>query len=152
MLKYLSYALIKSVSIVAENADRRQISRQMTGCSNLIQSFNCIAQRHIFHYFKLLYEYHPGRRKIDNCHDGNFWRGKSILSIRLSDFSMKDKIASGVLSIGIPAALGNILMSVSQIITNSRMSGYGDMAAAAYGVSAKLFIFPLLLPLFSAWR
>jgi multidrug efflux pump len=69
-----------------------------------------------------------------------FWRGKSILSIRLSDFSMKDNICSGVLSIGIPAALGNILMSVSQIITNSRMSGYGDMAVAAYGVSAKVLM------------
>ncbi|MGI6116833.1 MAG: MATE family efflux transporter [Bilifractor sp.] len=69
-----------------------------------------------------------------------FWRGNSILSIRLSDFSMKDKICSGVLSIGIPAALGNILMSISQIITNSRMSGYGDMAVAAYGVSAKVLM------------
>ncbi|MGI6032968.1 MAG: MATE family efflux transporter [Coriobacteriales bacterium] len=69
-----------------------------------------------------------------------FWRGKSILSISLRDFSMKDKICSGVLSIGIPAALGNILMSVSQIITNSCMSGYGDMAVAAYGVSAKVLM------------
>jgi multidrug efflux pump len=66
-----------------------------------------------------------------------FWRGKSILSIKLSDFSMRDNICSSVLSIGIPAALGNIMMSISQIITNSRMSGYGDMAVAAYGVSAK---------------
>ncbi|MGI6211957.1 MAG: MATE family efflux transporter [Anaerovoracaceae bacterium] len=69
-----------------------------------------------------------------------FWHGSSILSIKLSDFSMRDKICSGVLSIGIPAALGNILMSISQIITNSRMSGYGDMAVAAYGVSAKVLM------------
>ncbi|MGI5887896.1 MAG: MATE family efflux transporter [Oscillospiraceae bacterium] len=69
-----------------------------------------------------------------------FWRGKSILSIRLSDFSMKDNICSGVLSIGIPAALGNIMMSVSQIITNSRMAGYGDMAVAAYGVASKVLM------------
>jgi putative MATE family efflux protein len=69
-----------------------------------------------------------------------FWRGKSILSIKLKDFSMKDKICSGVLAIGIPAALGNILMSISQIITNSRMAGYGDMAVAAYGVSAKVLM------------
>ncbi|MGI6178030.1 MAG: MATE family efflux transporter [Eubacterium sp.] len=69
-----------------------------------------------------------------------FWRGKSILSIKLSDFSMKDKICSGVLSIGIPAALSSIMMSISQIITDSRMSGYGDMAVAAYGVSAKVLM------------
>lgn len=69
-----------------------------------------------------------------------FWRGRSILSIKLSDFSMRDKICSGVLSIGITAALGNILMSVSQMITNSRISGYGDMAVAAYGVSSKVLM------------
>jgi multidrug efflux pump len=69
-----------------------------------------------------------------------FWTGKSILSISISDFSMKDKICSGVLSIGIPAALGSIMMSFSQMITNSRMSGFGDMAVAAYGVSAKVLM------------
>lgn len=67
-----------------------------------------------------------------------FWRGKSILSIRLSDFRMQNGICSGVLSIGIPAALGSILMSISQILTNSRMAAYGDMALAAYGVAAKV--------------
>lgn len=69
-----------------------------------------------------------------------FLMGKSMLSIRLRDFAAKDKICSGVLAIGIPAALGNILMSVSQMITNSRMSAYGDMAVAAYGVSAKVLM------------
>jgi Na+-driven multidrug efflux pump len=69
-----------------------------------------------------------------------FWRGKSILSIKLSDFSMKDNICTSVLSIGIPAALGNIMMSISQIIANGRVSGYGDMAVAAYGVSAKVLM------------
>lgn len=69
-----------------------------------------------------------------------FWRGKSILSIGISEFSAGDKICSGVLAIGIPAALGNILMSVSQMITNGQMSAYGDMAVAAYGVSAKVLM------------
>jgi multidrug efflux pump len=69
-----------------------------------------------------------------------FWRGKSMLSIGLSDFSVKNGIARGVISIGVPAALGNILMSISQIITNSRMAGYGDMAVAAYGVAAKILM------------
>ena len=64
-----------------------------------------------------------------------FVRGKSSLSIRLQDFSMKDKICSGVLEIGIPASLGSLLMSVSQIIINSQMAGYDDIAVAGIGVA-----------------
>ena len=63
-----------------------------------------------------------------------FVRGKSSLSIRLQDFSMKDKICSGVLAIGIPASLGSLLMSVSQIIINS----HDDMAVAGIGVAMKV--------------
>lgn len=74
-----------------------------------------------------------------------FWRGKTALSIRLRDFSMKDRICSGVLAIGIPASLGSLLMSVSQMITNSRMAQYGDMAVAAYGVAAKVLMIVTLI-------
>lgn len=69
-----------------------------------------------------------------------FWTGKSTLSIRPADFRMGDHIASGVLAIGIPASLGSLLMSVSQMITNSLMAEYGDLAVAAYGVSAKILM------------
>lgn len=67
-----------------------------------------------------------------------FWRGKSTLSISLRDFSAKDHILTGVLGIGIPASLGQILMSVSQMLVNGQMAAYGDMALAAYGVAAKV--------------
>ena len=63
-----------------------------------------------------------------------FLRGKSSLSIHIRDFSIKDKICSGVLSIGIPASLGSMLMSVSHILVNARMAGYDDMALAGIGV------------------
>lgn len=69
-----------------------------------------------------------------------FWRGKSSLSIHIKEASMKDGILSGVLAIGIPAALGNFLMSVSQIITNSQMATHGDLAVAAYGVASKVLM------------
>ena len=74
-----------------------------------------------------------------------FWRGSSFLSIRLKDFSMKNKICSGVLAIGIPASLGSLLMSISQMITNSQMAQYGDMAVAAYGVAAKVLMIVTLI-------
>ena len=69
-----------------------------------------------------------------------FLRGKSILSINIKDFTLKDKVCSNVLVIGIPAALGSLLMSVSQIIINSQMAEYGDMAIAGMGVAMKVVI------------
>ena len=67
-----------------------------------------------------------------------FLRGKSMLSISPKDFTVKEKVASGVLTIGIPAALGSLLMSISGIIMNSQMTKYGDMALAGVGVAMKV--------------
>lgn len=67
-----------------------------------------------------------------------FLKGESTLSIRLRDFSVKYKVASGVFAIGIPAALGNLLMSISSILMNSQMAKYGDMAVAGVGVAMKV--------------
>lgn len=47
-------------------------------------------------------------------------------------------MCSGVLVIGIPASLGSLLMSLSQIIVNSQMANYGDMAIAGMGVAMKV--------------
>lgn len=58
-------------------------------------------------------------------HIAYFLRGQSTLSISLKDFSMKDKICSCVLVIGIPASLGSLLMSISQIVMNSLMGAMG---------------------------
>ena len=69
-----------------------------------------------------------------------FLRGKSSLSVRLKDFTLREKVCSSVLAIGVPAALGSMLMSVSQIIINSQMAEYGDMAIAGMGVAMKVVI------------
>ncbi len=67
-----------------------------------------------------------------------FLRGKSSLSVNIKDFTLKGKVCSSVLTIGVPAALGSLLMSVSQIIINSQMAEYGDMTIAAMGVAMKV--------------
>lgn len=67
-----------------------------------------------------------------------FLRGKSSLSVRLKDFTLREKVCSSVLAIGVPAALGSMLMSVSQILINSQMAEYGDMAIAGMGVAMKV--------------
>lgn len=67
-----------------------------------------------------------------------FLRGKSTLSIHPRDFQAGNKVCTGVLAIGIPASLGSLLMSVSQIVVNAHMTAYGDMAVAAIGVAMKV--------------
>lgn len=67
-----------------------------------------------------------------------YLRGQSALSISIRDFRVGEGIAAGVLAIGIPASLGSLLMSVSQIIVNALMAGYGDMALAGMGVAMKV--------------
>lgn len=68
----------------------------------------------------------------------HFLRGRSALSVHIRDFSLKEGICSRVLSIGIPAALGSLMMSISQIIVNAQMADYGDMALAGMGVAMKV--------------
>jgi multidrug efflux pump len=65
-------------------------------------------------------------------------RGKSTLDVSLKNFSTKNKVASNVFAIGVPAALGALLMSVAQIIMNAKMAAYGDMAVAGIGVAMKI--------------
>ena len=67
-----------------------------------------------------------------------FLRGKSSLSISIREASVKNGICSGVMAIGVPAALGTLLMSISQMITNAQMAEYGDLSVAAYGVASKV--------------
>lgn len=63
---------------------------------------------------------------------------KSMLSISIKDFSLKEGIMHETLAIDIPATHGLILMSVSNIITNNKMAKYGDMAVAGIGVAMKI--------------
>ncbi|MCR5066953.1 MAG: MATE family efflux transporter [Erysipelotrichaceae bacterium] len=67
----------------------------------------------------------------------HFWSGKSTLSISLKDFTLGEKVFTSVLAIGIPACLGQLLMSISQMVVNGMMASYGDLAVAGYGVATK---------------
>ena len=76
-----------------------------------------------------------------------FLKGRSSLSISPKYFSMKDKILTGVLSVGISASLANLLVSVSSIVVNILLSKYdrGDMLVAGYGVTAKVIMIVTLI-------
>ncbi len=64
--------------------------------------------------------------------------GKSELSIHIKNVRVGGGVCSGVLAIGVPAALGSLLMSVSQIIMNGLMAAHGDLALAGIGVAMKV--------------
>ncbi|MDO5417341.1 MAG: MATE family efflux transporter [Lachnospiraceae bacterium] len=74
-----------------------------------------------------------------------FMKKKSSLSIRLKDFKAGERIASGVMTIGIPASLNNILMSFANIVLNQVLAGYGDTPVAAMGVAMKVNMLVVLL-------
>lgn len=74
-----------------------------------------------------------------------FLRKKSALSIRLKDFKAGERIAAGVMSIGIPASLNNILMSCANIVLNQVLISYGDTPVAAMGVAMKANMLLVLL-------
>ncbi|MGN0975844.1 MAG: MATE family efflux transporter, partial [Gemmiger sp.] len=67
-----------------------------------------------------------------------FMSVKSAVSVSLRDCTIKNGVARKVLEIGIPASLGSLLMSFSQIVVNALMAGYGDMAVAGIGVAMKV--------------
>lgn len=70
---------------------------------------------------------------------------KSILSINPRDYKAGDKIASGVMAIGIPASMNSILMSFSNILINNVIVKYGDMAVAGLGVAMKVNMIVVML-------
>lgn len=74
-----------------------------------------------------------------------FLRGRSILSITPKRFSAKNGIARGVINVGLPAALNNLLMSLSNIVINMFLSHYGDSAVAAMGVAMKANMLVVML-------
>ncbi|WP_409967499.1 MATE family efflux transporter [Bengtsoniella intestinalis] len=74
-----------------------------------------------------------------------FVKGKSNLSVSLKDFTVKEKVCRNVLAIGIPASLGIIFTTVSQIIINLLMSDYGELAVAGVGVAMKIILISWML-------
>ncbi len=76
---------------------------------------------------------------------GHMLSKKAMLSIHPKYFKAKEGIAAGVFAIGVPASLNSILMSVSNIIVNNIMSGYGDMAVAGLGVAMKVNMIVVML-------
>lgn len=76
-----------------------------------------------------------------------FLKGNSILSITPKRYSVKNGIAKGVISVGLPASLNNVLMSLSNIVVNMFLAKYGDNAVAGMGVAMKANMLVVMLQL-----
>lgn len=74
-----------------------------------------------------------------------FAKKKTSLSISPKQFRVSDHIMSGVLMIGIPASVNNILMSTANIILNNFLAKYGDNQVAAMGVAMKVNMLVILV-------
>lgn len=77
----------------------------------------------------------------------NFTRSKNTnLSCRPKDFTLQKSIVLAVLSIGIPGAVSNLLMSVATLVYNLFMVGYGDDPVAGMSIAMKcnMLIFMVL--------
>lgn len=72
---------------------------------------------------------------------------QSLLSIHKKDFSMSPDIVRGVLGIGVPASINNILMSMANILLNNFLASYGDIPVAAMGVASKANMLVVMLQL-----
>ena len=75
-----------------------------------------------------------------------YFRGRrTALSIRPKDFSMKDGILKGVLSVGLSASLANLLVSLSSIVVNGQLAKHNELFVAGYGVTSKVLMIVTLI-------
>lgn len=63
---------------------------------------------------------------------------RGSLSIAPQDVRPDGEIVTGILAIGLPASITNVLSSVSNIFLNNLLLGYGDTAIAAMGIALKI--------------
>lgn len=74
-----------------------------------------------------------------------FTSGKSLLSISIKRYSIKNGILKGVVSVGFAASVNNFLMSLANIIVNMILVKYGDDVVAAMGIAMKANSFVILM-------
>ncbi len=65
-------------------------------------------------------------------------RKQPLLSLSPRQLSPDVQVAGTVLSLGLPMACSTLLMSLSHIIANRMVIGYGSVALAAQGISGKI--------------
>ncbi|MBO6100954.1 MAG: MATE family efflux transporter, partial [Spirochaetaceae bacterium] len=70
---------------------------------------------------------------------------RTVLSISPVEFRMNQGIFSNVFAIGTPASINNVLMSLSNILMNKFLAGYGDIPIASMGIAMKANMFVVFM-------
>lgn len=70
-----------------------------------------------------------------------FLKKSRVLSLRWKDFTVKDGILTRTCASGLPTAIFSALMSVSTIVLNQLLVGYGNAPVAAIGIVFKANMF-----------
>lgn len=70
-------------------------------------------------------------------------RGKTCVCISPRAFSLEKKIVLGVSTVGIPAAIQNLLNVVGSTVLNNFAASYGAAALAAMGICTKINMVPM---------
>ncbi len=70
---------------------------------------------------------------------------RTVLSISPAEFRMNEGIFSNVFAIGTPASINNVLMSLSNILMNKFLAGYGDIPIASMGIAMKANMFVVFM-------
>lgn len=72
---------------------------------------------------------------------------RTMLCLKISKFSLGEGIFGNVFSIGTPASLNNVLMSLSNIMMNNFLVFYGDVYVASMGIAMKANMFIVFIML-----
>lgn len=72
-------------------------------------------------------------------------RGKTYVCIRPSMFRLNRKIVGGVCSVGIPAAIQNLLNVTGMTVLNNFTAPFGSDAVAAMGITQKITMVPMYI-------
>lgn len=70
-------------------------------------------------------------------------RGSTFVSISPKWFSLNRDIVTGVCTVGVPAAIQNLLNVTGMTILNNFTAGFGADAVAAMGIAYKLYMIPI---------
>ena len=67
-----------------------------------------------------------------------YLRGKTLLSLGFREFTLEPRILKELFAIGVPATIGQMLISVAQMTCNNLASAYGDVTVASLGIALKI--------------
>lgn len=72
-------------------------------------------------------------------------RGKTFISLSLKKLRLRREVVMGILAVGIPASIQNLLNVTGMTILNQFTAGFGADAVAAMGIAQKINTIPIFI-------